>query len=85
MPGVWIELGSRIPSGTNSSTSAMVIFPAMAIMGLKFRAVALKIKLPAVSPFHALTKAKSAVRAVSKICGLPLNSRTSYPSATSVP
>ena len=34
-------------------------FPAIAIMGLKFLAVALKIKLPAVSPFHALTKAKS--------------------------
>mgnify|MGYP003423616848 CR=1 FL=1 len=31
------------------------IFPAIAINGLKFLAVSLKIKFPIVSPFHAFT------------------------------
>ena len=63
----------------------MVIFPAVAIMGLKLRAVPLKIKFPAVSPFQALTSAKSAVNAVSIKYNFPLNSRISLPTATSVP
>jgi len=52
---------------------------------LKFRAVALKIKLPAVSPFHALMMEKSASKACSNKCGFPLKSRISLPWATSVP
>ena len=80
-----MKLGSSSPAGTNSSTSAMVIFPAIAIIGLKFLAVALNTKLPSVSPFHAFTIAKSAVNADSRMCGFPLKMRTSFPSATSVP
>ena len=80
-----MKFGSNSPAGTNSSTSAIVILPAIAIIGLKFLAVALKTKFPSVSPFQALTIAKSAVSADSKICGFPLKIRTSFPSATSVP
>ena len=39
MPGVWIWSGSICAGGTRCSTSAMVILPAVAITGLKFRAV----------------------------------------------
>lgn len=39
MPGVWIWSGSSSPTSTRCSTSAMVIFPAVATIGLKFRAV----------------------------------------------
>ena len=52
MPGVWMASLSRAPTGTISSTSATVIFPAVAIIGLKFRArlsideIALRIALP---------------------------------------
>src|SRR5437667_3158402 len=40
---------------------------------------------PHLSPFQALTKAKSALRARSMMCGRPLKSRTSLPSAIIVP
>src|SRR5258708_2378531 len=39
MPGVWIWSGSISPAGTRCSTSATVIFAAVAIIGLKLRAV----------------------------------------------
>ena len=39
MPGVWMLSLSKLPTGTNSSTSATVTLPAVAIIGLKFRAV----------------------------------------------
>ena len=39
MPGVMMASGSKAPAGTISSTSAMVTFAAMAIMGAKLRAV----------------------------------------------
>ena len=42
--------------------AATVIFPAVAIMGLKFIAVLRNTRLPMVSAFHALTSEKSAVR-----------------------
>ena len=60
-------VGIAQTAATNSSTSATVIFPAIAISGLKFLAVPLKIRFPAVSPFQAFTNAKSAVSADSKI------------------
>ena len=74
-----------MPGSTNSSTSAMVILPAMAMSGLKLRAVLLKIKLPSVSPFHAFTMAKSALKAVSNKYSLPSKILDSLPIATSVP
>src|SRR5260221_7194239 len=39
IPGVWIWSGSISPAGTRCSTSATVIFAAVAIIGLKLRAV----------------------------------------------
>src|SRR3954471_821329 len=39
MPGVWMWSGSISPAGTSCSTSATVIFAAVAIIGLKLRAV----------------------------------------------
>jgi hypothetical protein len=39
MPGVWTWSGSSEPTSTSSSTSAMVTRAAVAIIGLKFRAV----------------------------------------------
>src|SRR5262249_4215976 len=39
MPGVWMWSGSISPAGTRCSTSATVTFAAVAIMGLKLRAV----------------------------------------------
>ena len=63
-----MKLGSNSPTGsTNSSTSATVILPAIAITGLKFLAVPLKTRLPYGSPFHAFTNANSAVNASSRI------------------
>src|SRR5216683_5269204 len=53
MPGVWIWSGSISPAGTRCSTSATVIFAAVAIIGLKLRAVLRYTRLPAVSPFQA--------------------------------
>ena len=73
------------PAGTSSSTSAIVILPAIAIIGLKLRAVSLYIKLPCVSPFHAFTIAKSESKAYSIKYSLPLKFLTSFPMATSVP
>ena len=70
---------------TPQGTLAEKCRAAPAMQALKFLAVPLKIKFPAVSPFQAFTKAKSALYAVSKRCILPLNSLVSLPSATSVP
>ena len=42
-----------------------VILPAIAISGLKFLAVSLNTRFPWVSPFHAFTMAKSALKAYS--------------------
>src|SRR5439155_10627162 len=42
-------------------------------------------RLPHLSPFHALTKAKSAFNARSNTYVQPSNSRVSFPSATTVP
>src|SRR5216683_1448005 len=39
MPGVWMWSGSSSPAGTSCSTSATVTFAAVAIIGLKLRAV----------------------------------------------
>ena len=39
MPGVWMPSGSRLPSGTISSTSATQTRPQVAAFGLKLRAV----------------------------------------------
>ena len=39
MPGVWMWSGSMSPGSTRCSTSAMVSLPAVAIIGLKLRAV----------------------------------------------
>src|SRR6202012_3011487 len=39
MPGVWMWSGSILPAGTRCSTSATVILAAVAIIGLKLRAV----------------------------------------------
>ena len=39
MPGVWMPSGSRLPSGTISSTSATQTLPQVAAFGLKLRAV----------------------------------------------
>ena len=38
-PGVWIASGASTPSGTISFGSARTVAAAMAISGLKFRAV----------------------------------------------
>ena len=59
------------PIGTSSSTSAIVIFPAVAIAGLWFLAVFLKTKFPSASPFHARTRAKSPWMASSRMYSLP--------------
>ena len=39
MPGVTIDSGSSAPVSTISSTSAIVVRPAVAIIGLKLRVV----------------------------------------------
>jgi hypothetical protein len=57
MPGVTTASGSRAPTGTSSSTSAMVVRAAMAIMGAKFRVVLRNTRLPWASPFQALMNA----------------------------
>ncbi len=85
IPGMCIWFGSKVPAGTSSSTSTIVVLAAPHIQGLKLRAVPLKIRLPAVSPFHAFMMAKSALKACSIRCILPLKLRVSFPIATSVP
>ena len=57
MPGVVTALGSIPPAGTSSSTSAMVVRAAIAIIGAKFRVVRRKSRFPIGSPFQALTNA----------------------------
>src|SRR5438128_610296 len=53
MPGVWIWSGSSSPISTSCSTSATQTLPQLAIIGLKFREVFRKTRLPDLSPFHA--------------------------------
>ena len=60
MPARWIASGSRLPSGTISSTSATQILPQVAAGTLKLRAVLRNTRLPDGSAFHALTMARSA-------------------------
>ena len=62
MPGVWMWSGSSVPVSTSSSTSATVTLPAVAIIGLKLRAVLRIDQVALGSPFQALTMARSAVR-----------------------
>src|SRR5579884_2966807 len=52
--GVWISSGGISPTSTSSSTSAMVTLAAVAIIGLKLRAVLRYTRFPQRSPFHAL-------------------------------
>ena len=67
MPGMCTWSGGISPIGTISSTSAIVIRPAVAIAGLWLRAVLRKTRLPSGSAFHALTKAKSPSSACSRM------------------
>src|ERR1051325_10163447 len=85
MPGVWMQSGSSSPSSTSSSTSAMQIFPAVAAIGLKLRAVLRKTRLPWRSAFCAATREKSPTMRRSMTYWRPPNSRVSFPSATTVP
>src|SRR4051794_7981727 len=64
-PGRCTSSGRISPGSTSSSTSAMVILPAMPASGLKLRADSWKTRLPCRSPIAARTRAKSAVSAVS--------------------
>ena len=63
-PGVWTCSGSSSPGSTSSSTSAIVIRPAIAHSGLKLRADSSKTRLPCRSPRAARTSAKSVTMAV---------------------
>src|SRR3954465_15203570 len=85
MPGVWMWSGSISPAGTRCSTSTTVIFAAVAIIGLKLRAVLRYTRLPAVSPFQAWTMARSPNSPRSMMYFSPSNSFTSLPSAIKVP
>ena len=58
--GVWIDSGSSSPTGTISPTSAIVTRAAVAINGLKLRAVRRYQRLPSSSPRAAYTSATSA-------------------------
>src|SRR5947199_6859144 len=85
MPGVWMWSGSIWPAGTRCSTSATVTLAAVAIIGLKLRAVLRYTRFPAVSPFQAWTMARSANSPRSMMYFSPSNSFTSLPSAIRVP
>src|ERR1039458_6598213 len=85
MPGVSTSSGSSPPGSTSSSTSAIVIRPAVAAIGLKLRAVFRYTRLPSRSAFHAATNAKSPVMPRSRTCSRPSKTFVSLPSATIVP
>ena len=68
-----------------SNLTAIVTVAAVAITGLKFRAVRRYTRLPTRSAFHACTNAKSPRSGISRTCGLPSITRVSLPSATTVP
>src|SRR5262249_56851999 len=59
-PGVMMWSGLISPGCTRCSTSATVILPAVAIMGLKLRAVLRYTRLPSVSPIQAWMIERSA-------------------------
>jgi hypothetical protein len=63
IPGTCTLSGSMDPTGTISSTSAIVSLAALAIGALKLRADLRKRRLPASSAFHALISATSPVMA----------------------
>src|SRR5882757_7935693 len=77
-PGRWISSGSSSPGWTSSSTWAMVIRPAIAASGLKFRALRSNTRLPWVSPFSACTSPKSVVIDSSSTYVVPPISRVSF-------
>src|ERR1700709_1403665 len=85
MPAVWMWSGSISPAGTRCSTSATVNFAAVAIIGLKLRAVLRYTRLPAVSPFQAWTMARAADQPRSLMNFSPSHYFTSLPSAIRVP
>ena len=80
-----VEVEEIVPAGTISSTSTTVTFPAVAIVGLKLRAVLRNIRLPAGSARHALMIDRSARSQVSRTYASPSNVSTGLPSATTVP
>ena len=85
MPGVWIWSGSSSPISTSCSTSATQTLPQLAIIGLKFREVFRKMRLPDLSPFHAFTSESSAVMPGSSTYSLPSKTLVSLPSVSLVP
>src|SRR5882762_1941617 len=85
MLGVCTMSRSSSPTPTMCSTSAIVTLAAVAIIGLKFRAVFRYTRFPHGSPFHARINAKSAFKPNSIKQTRPSNSRTSFPSPTKVP
>ena len=71
--GMNLKLGSNSPGSTNSSTSAMVILPAIAIAGLKFRAVPLKIRFPVPVTFPRFNNGDNQrSKHSSNICGITI-------------
>src|SRR3712207_5602247 len=76
-PGRCTSSGVISPGSTSSSTSAMVIRPAIPASGLKLRADSWNTRLPCRSPRAARTRPKSAVSAVSSTYCRPSNSRIS--------
>ena len=85
MPGVWIWSGSSSPTSTSCSTSATQTLPQVAIIGLKFREVFRKMRLPDLSPFHAFTSETSALMPGSSTYSLPSKTFVSLPSVSLVP
>ena len=85
MPGVWMSSGASSPTSTSCSTSATQTCPQVAIIGLKFRAVLRKTRLPDLSPFHAFTRETSALMPGSSTYSLPSKTLVSFPSASFVP
>src|SRR5262249_22470641 len=83
--GVTIDSGSRPPAATISPASAIVSVAAVAISGLKLRAVLRYQRFPSSSAFAAYTRATSARIGSSRTCSTPPSTRTSLPSASGVP
>ena len=79
------DSGSSPPTATTSLASAIVTRAAVAINGLKLRAVRRYHRLPSVSARAANTSATSARIEHSRTCGTPSMTRSSLPSASSVP
>src|SRR6267143_409630 len=84
IPGVWIWSGSSSPISTSCSTSATQTLPQVAIIGLKFREVFRKIRLPDLSPLQAFTSESSALMPGSSTYSLPSKTFVSLPSVSVV-